>query len=731
MENSISQAVPLSLTEHIVRGEVSRIVFAREDGSYSVFKVVDNQGVEHTAVGNVLDITPGHRVELKGFWEVHPEYGRQLRVEHYNLLLPSTQDGLIRYLSSGIIPGVGVKLAESIVKCFGDNTINVLDNYSERLKEIPKIGNKRVQSIREIWHKQRCRRDIFIFLQGVGISKNYCERLYERYGEEAAAIVKKTPYQLADDISGIGFTTADNIAAAQGILKNNPQRLVAGAYYTMTQLTAVGHCCYPKDDFIKMVANTLQVEDEDATLGLEFALKNKTLTMINSESCTPMIYPLLLFAAEREIPLLLINLFKNVNHKGKSMLNIPSRPDLCLSNEQCSAVERAAISPVSIITGGPGVGKTTVIGEIVRRAIAAKLIIYLAAPTGRAAKRLSEATGLTAKTLHRLLRWEPAERGFAYNSKKKLPCDVLIVDEVSMLDTQLALNLLRAIRSGTTLVMVGDADQLPSVGPGNVLHSLIDSKLFTVTHLSKIFRQGAGSEIIVNAYRVNHGKLPEPAQSGQNVLSDFYWIEQDDPDKALELIIKMAKIRIPERFGFDPIRDIQVLSPMNRGSCGTIALNQRLQQELNPGHKPQFKIGDRIFKSGDKVIQNCNNYEKNVFNGDMGRIANIEASENKFTVIYDNNSVEYDYFEAEQLALAYAVTVHKSQGSEFPVVIVPILTQHYMLLQRNLLYTAMTRARSLLVLVGSKKAVNMAVNNFKQEPRYTLLNEFLRQIFNQ
>ncbi len=729
MENSTSQVTPLSFTEHCIRGEVNRVVFTRSDGGYSVFKVVDNHGVEYTAVGNVYGLSPGYRVELNGYWELHPAYGKQLRVERYTLVLPSTSDGLIRYLSSGIIPGVGVKLAESIVSHFGDKTLDILNNYSERLKEIPKVGKKRIETIREVWHKQRSRRDIYIFLQGLGISSTYCNRLYEKYGEETATIVKKNPYQLADDISGIGFISADRIAAAQGIEKNNPQRLVAGVYYTMTQLTSFGHCCYPYNDFVKMAVSTLQVEENDVSFGLELAIKNSVLISINSDVWGRMIYASVLYAAEKELPLHLLNLFKVRNHSGVAMLNVPMRADIKLSNEQYSAVEQTARTPLSIITGGPGVGKTTVIGEIVRRAIAAKLKIYLAAPTGRAAKRLSEATGVTARTIHRMLKWEPAERGFDYSTKKKLPCDVLIVDEVSMLDSQLALSLFRAIRPGTTVVMVGDAEQLPSVGPGNVLQSLLESKLFAVTHLSQIFRQGAGSEIIVNAHRVNHGEMPEIVKSTSEMLSDFYWIEQDDPDKALELIVKMTRTRIPERFGFDPIKDIQILSPMNRGSCGTVAINQILQRELNSGSKPQFKIGERVFKAGDKVIQNSNNYEKNVFNGDMGRISKIDSAENKFAVLFDSGLIEYDYYEAEQLTLAYAITVHKSQGSEFPAVIIPLLTQHYMMLQRNLLYTAMTRARSLLVLVGSKKAVSMAVNNFKQEQRYTLLKEFLQKLF--
>ncbi|MEI8245921.1 MAG: ATP-dependent RecD-like DNA helicase [Lentisphaerota bacterium] len=717
------------LTEQTLRGEIDRIVYENEDNSYMVMKIRDAQGVEHTAVGNVSGAYPGHNIEVVGHWEQHQEYGRQLRIENFKFVLPSTREGIVKYLSSGILPGIGPKLAECIVNHFGDKTLEVLSRYSARLKEIPGVGPKRIEMIRDAWQKQASRSDIFIFMQSLGITMAYCRRLYKQYGDATAEVIKTNPYRLADEIDGIGFIMSDRIAASLGIEKNDVERLAAGAYYTMNQLTQAGHCCYPESEFIKTSAETLNVNEAEARLGVERAVEKKQMVITAAPDGTSMIYSTMLYNAERELPRHIAALAKAARHRGELILKVPPRPDLKLSNEQLTAVEQAGHSALNIITGGPGVGKTTVVGEIVRRAVAAKLKVFLAAPTGRAAKKMSEATNFPSRTIHRLLKWEPVEKTFVYGLNYKLPCDVLIVDEVSMLDIHLALCLFRAIKPGTTVIMVGDSDQLPSVGPGQVLQCFLNCGLFAVTHLSKIFRQGAGSQIITNAHNVNHGLMPELENPQKDVLGDFYWIEQDDPEKTIELIIKMTKERIPERFGLNPVNDIQILTPMNRGTCGTAAINEVMQKELNPGSKPQFKAGERTFKAGDKVMQTSNNYDKNVFNGDMGRIAKIDMHENRFSVVYEAaRLVEYEFFEADQLTLSYAITVHKSQGSEFPAVIIPLLTQHYMMLQRNLLYTAMTRARQLLVLIGSRKAVAMAVKNSRLEPRFTLLTEYLRDI---
>ncbi|MDD5728598.1 MAG: AAA family ATPase, partial [Victivallales bacterium] len=431
---------------------------------------------------------------------------------------------------------------------------------------------------------------------------------------------------------------------------------------------------------------------------------------------------------ETELPRYIYGLGGCRTHPGLKLAGVPPQKGLEFSDEQLRAVELAGRYALNIITGGPGVGKTTVIHEIVRRALAAKLKVYQAAPTGRAAKRMSEATGFPARTIHRMLKWEPSTHKFVYDADHKLPCDLLIIDEISMLDINLALCLFRAVKFGTSVILVGDADQLPSVGPGNVLHDFLNSGMFAVSRLTRIFRQGAGSRIIANAHRVNHGELPLKGEE-RKAVTDFYWIEQDDPETVLDLIIRMQTKRIPRRFGFNPLRDIQVLTPMNRGNCGTRSINERLQQVLNSGHKPQFKLGERVFKAGDRVMQIVNDFDKNVFNGDMGRIGNINDRDKEFTVFYDGSrAVKYEFTEADQITLAYAVTVHKSQGSEFPAVIMPLLSQHYMMLQRNLLYTGMTRAAKLLILIGSVKAIGMAVRNSRLEPRFSLLGKRLRAI---
>ena len=707
------------LTSQTLRGEITRVVYETDDGDFSIIRLLDGKGVEHTVVGNFSGAFEGQNLEVSGKFENHKEFGTQLRAEQFRFLLPSSRDGIIRYLSSNMIEGIGPKFAKNIVDYFGDKTLEILDNYSARLKEVPGIGKKRASQISEAWKAQSSKRDIFIFLQGLGISSLYCQKLYKEYGDMAAEVVKANPFQLADEIDGIGFLMADNIAMALGMESAAPQRLAAGALYTLNQLTGSGHCCYPVEEFVEKCSETLRVEPETARKGLDEAVL-RGFVVIDEE----MAYSANLYRAETELPKYVFGLGNCREHPGLKMSKVPPAKNLNLSDEQGKAVERVGQYPLNIITGGPGVGKTTVIHEIVRRALAAKLKVYQAAPTGRAAKRMSEATHFPAKTIHRLLKWEPKDRKFAYDANHKLPCDLIIVDEISMLDLTLALCLFRAIEFGTSVVLVGDADQLPSVGPGEVLQSFLRSGMFAVTQLTKIFRQGAGSKSISNAHRVNRGEMPEKTVNKE--LADFYWIDQDDPEKVLDLIIRMQTERIPQRFSFDPMRDIQVLTPMNRGNCGTKSINECLQNILNSGHKPQFKVGERIFKAGDRVMQISNNYDKNVFNGDMGRVGRIDSKDKVFSVFYEGGrAVEYEFTEVEQLTLSYAVTIHKSQGSEFPVVIMPMLNQHYMMLQRNLLYTGMTRAKKLLILIGGAKAIGMAVRNSRLEPRFSQLTKRL------
>jgi exodeoxyribonuclease V alpha subunit len=722
-----------SLTNHKIKGEIKRVVFESEDGNCTVLRVIDDRDKEHTVVGPIPGAHEGQGIEVTGAWVKHKEHGLQMKADSYKYILPSSPEGIKRYLGSGLIHGIGPKLAECIVDRFGTDTLNILDNYSSRLTEIPGFGKKRLEMVKKAWSEHAKERDVFIYLQSLGISLAYCRRIYKKYGERAPAYIKENPFRLAEEIDGIGFIMADKVAGMQGISGNDSRRLTAGVVFTLNRLAEAGHVCYPVQDFIEYTADLLNVETDDASAGLNFAL-SKGLIFIeklqDNSNFSEMVYKKSLYIAEKELAYMLGKMYHIKNHACTKTASIPPPETTKFSDEQLNAVNAVAKHALSVITGGPGVGKTTVVSEIVRRAREADLKVYLAAPTGRAAKRMSETCRRAAMTIHRLLKWEPEKKTFVYNSKRPLKCDLLIVDEVSMLDIQLALFLFRAVGPNTTVVLVGDSDQLPSVGPGTVLMDIILSGAAHVTHLSKIFRQGAGSKIISNAHEVNAGRLPDLRPVEKNRFSDFYWIEQDDPEKVVDIISRMVIERIPQRFNFDPMRDIQILSPMNRGSCGTRLLNEQLQNVLNPHNpkKPYIQYGDKVFRSGDRVMQIRNNYDKLVFNGDMGRIIFIDTKNKIFRVKFEERVVEYDYVESDQIVLAYSITVHKSQGSEFSVVIFPILTQHYIMLQRNLLYTGMTRAKKLLILLGSRKALSMAVNNIKLEPRFSMLKERTAQM---
>lgn len=725
-----------NLTDQTIKGEIKRVVYASEDGAYTVLRVLDKNKRTHTVVGGIVGGYEGQGIEVTGTWQNHKEHGRQFKAKSYKFTLPTSPEGIKRYLASGLIHGIGPKLAECIVDKFGAETLNILDNYSARLTEVPGFGRKRLDMVRKAWAEHAKEREIFIFLQSLGISLAYCRRIYKRYGEHAPAYIQENPYRLAEEVDGIGFIMSDKIATMMGITGNDIKRLSAGVIFTLNRLADAGHVCYPEDEFIDYTAELLKVEINEARAGLGAAVNEglatiDSITDGNNKNSEKMVYKITLCTAEKELAWLVNRLSTTNVHRGQQILNVNTKSYIKLNQQQNAAIQSVGHYPLTIITGGPGVGKTTVVGDIVRRANMAKLKVYLAAPTGRAAKRLGESCRRNAMTIHRMLKWEPEKKAFVYNSKRPLRCDLIIVDEISMLDIQLALFLFRAIAPGTTVVLVGDSDQLPSVGPGTVLMDLILSGKAHVTHLSQIYRQGAGSRIITNAHAVNSGRLPDLNPVPKDKLSDFYWIEQDDPEQVVEIIGTMVQSRIPQRFKFDSMRDIQVLTPMNRGSCGTKTLNESLQTALNPdsNRKPHFIYGERKFRSGDRVMQIRNNYDKGVFNGDMGRLFFIDHSNKTFKVAFDGNQeVEYDFIEADQIVLAYAITVHKSQGSEFPVVILPILTQHYIMLQKNLLYTGMTRAKKLLILIGNRRALSMAVNNIRQEPRYSLLRDRLKAI---
>lgn len=727
-EQSGNESLANNLTAYTIRGEVEKVLYEREDGSYSVIVVKDAASERHTVVGTMPGIAVGQGIKAEGKWEQHKEFGKQFRVLSYEYTLPVTNEGIIRYLASGVVKGLGKKNAEAIVEHFGADALEVIANAPNRLMEIKGFGRKRVNAIRTIWKEDSARRELQMHLQSYGISSAYFSRIYSVYGANAAEKIKTNPYQLAADIKGIGFLMADAIAAKMGIQKDDPKRMLAGITYTFTQIRSNGHVCMPKPDFVRFAAELLDVDEPKAEEALQDAEERFKATVRKSADGTEMVYEPGLLRCEVELPQLIAGLASISRHKGERMLSYEPLPGTLFSDEQLAAVKMAGYSPVSIITGGPGVGKTTVVSEIVRRAKLAGIKTFMAAPTGRAAKRMTETTGASAQTIHRMLKWDPEEKKFIHGVDTPLNCGLLIIDESSMLDIMIATALFRAIRPGTTVVIVGDADQLPSVGPGNVLNDLIDSGIIPVSRLTRIFRQGNGSGIIRAAYAVNSGIMPE-LNLQPNGPEDFFWIEKEDPEDAADVIRRLVCERIPKKFKFSPVTDIQVLSPMNNGTCGTAELNRRLQEVLNGEAKIRFKNGEKFYCLGDKVMQTTNNYDKGVFNGDSGLIKRIDHANKRFFVEFDSQTIEYEFHEADQLTLAYAVTIHKSQGSEFPAVVIPLLNQHFIMLRRNLLYTGITRAKKLMVLVGSRKAISMAVRNTAAEPRFSLLKERLLQAF--
>ncbi len=713
-----ADAPPGQVTEQRVAGTVTKVVFSSADGLYVVLRADDRAGREFTMVGALDGLAEGEDFEAEGVWEQHKEYGRQFRANRFKAVLPSSTEGIRRYLSSGILPGIGEVLAGRIVDKFGAETLNILDKSSARLREVSGFGKHRLGQVRAAWQAQTAQREQDVYLQGLGISAAYCRRIAKHFGGNAAGLVKANPYRLTE-VRGIGFRLADAVARRLGIASESPARLAAGAVYVMQQLTERdGHCCVPEAELLECAAAVLEVNSELARQGLARTLASGDLVAEDG-----FIYPKGLYFAERELAELVRKApMRRLSALPKSMPVSTNWRQL--NDAQQQAVRQAFRFALSIITGGPGVGKTTVTREIVHVAGQLKLKVALAAPTGRAAKRLSEWCSQPAQTLHRLLRWEPESASFHYGKQAKLPADLIIVDEASMLDLPLALHLFQALGPEARLVLVGDHDQLPSVGPGTVLGDLIASKRAPVTQLREIFRQAAGSRIITNAHRVNAGEMPELQPPGpERELQDFYWLEQDDPEKVLELIRKMVAERIPRRFGFSPATDIQVLTPMNRGICGARNLNAVLQDVLNPAtpETPFLQLGETRLRPGDRLMQVVNNYDLGVFNGDLGTVMRLEPALRRFTVLFDSGEVSYSFAEADQVRLAYAITIHKSQGSEFPVVVVPLLTGHFVMLQRNLVYTAMTRASRLLVMIGSPQALSMAVRNFKKAPRYTRL----------
>ena len=728
-----------------LRGQIERVTYASEENSYTVVKVkVYGHNNLVTVIGNIVNPMPGEIISMKGEWGNHPKYGEQFKVVFCECTTPATVYGIEKYLGSGLVKGIGPVMAKRIVAKFKEETLNVIEKDIEQLADIEGIGKKRIAMITKAWDEQKEIRAIMIFLQSHGASSGYSAKIYKRYGNESINIVKENPYRLATDIFGIGFLTADKIAQKLGFAKDSELRAAAGILHVLHETTDEGHVYYPYEPLILKCKEILDIDREiivkaigtvsvDKQIVIEDLDQNtgdvKENSKENSKENHKAVYLTGYHLAEKHLALRLKTLLQTPQairkvDSEKAIQWVQEKLTITLAEKQIEAVRCVTDNKVMIITGGPGTGKTTIINAIIRIFSIIKTKILLAAPTGRAAKRMMETTGHEAKTIHRLLEYSMRKGGFQKNTDSPLECDLLIIDETSMIDTLLMHHLLKAIPSNATFVLVGDVNQLPSVGAGNVLKDIIESNAVPVVELNEIFRQAKESSIIVNAHLINEGKMPN-LRSSQDKLDDFYFIEQEDPQKVMELIITLVKERIPKRFGFNAIDDIQVLTPMHRGIVGASNLNVELQKAMNPGEDGINRFG-RLYKVNDKVMQILNNYDKEVYNGDIGRIVSIEEEGQEVVVSIDDREIIYDYSELNELVHAYAVSIHKSQGSEYKAVVIPILTQHYILLQRNLLYTGVTRGKKLVVIVGTKKALAIAVRNNNTQKRYTLLSERMR-----
>lgn len=707
-----------------ITGSVERIVFHNEENGYTVFRLMPEKGKDAVSVvGHMMHPRAGVQVRVTGRWVNNPRFGRQVRMDACEEVMPATTEGIRLYLSSGLIKGVRESMATRIVRKFGEDTIRVLDEEPDRLLEISGVGRKSLERIKETWAAHRGMRDLMLFLQPHGITASYAVRIYRHYGQRALEIVRENPYRLAMDIHGIGFMTADAAAAKLGFDEEHPLRAQAGVLYTLRRLTDDGHVYVPRDTLITLTSDQLHIPLALVEDSLD-ELEREERIVIEEMDGEAGVFLTRFHHCESKTAFYLQRLLhspKSVRLPDPDALveEVVSGLDITLAPEQLEAVRTAARSKVMVLTGGPGTGKTTIINAIIKVFAEVRAKILLAAPTGRAAKRMAETSGREARTIHRLLEYSPKEDGFARNEDNPLACSLLVVDEASMMDTLLLYHLLKAAPLGATIVFVGDVHQLPSVGPGNVLKDIINSGAVPVVELTEIFRQSAESQIICNAHLINRGEVPV-LESSKDRLSDFYFIRQNDPERVADLVVDLVKNHIPRRFHLDPVNDIQVLTPMHKGAVGAANLNQRLQEALNP-QEQYVQRGERRFALHDKVMQIRNNYDKDVFNGDIGRIVLLDTKERTLTVCFDGRNVPYDFDDLDEIVPAYAISIHKSQGSEYPAVVIPLMVQHYMLLQRNLIYTGVTRGKKLVILVGESKAFHMAVKNNRMHKRHTRL----------
>jgi exodeoxyribonuclease V alpha subunit len=716
-----------------IRCVVERITYQNPENGYTVLKV-NVKGYDDlvTVVGSLLDANVGSVLLIEGDWKMDAKYGKQFMAQKWEETMPATIYGIEKYLGSGLIKGVGPKFAKRIVHKFGTDTINVIEDNPDSLIEVEGIGKKRVQMIKESWERQKEVKNIMLFLQDHGVSTSFAAKIYKVYGNESIDKVKENPYRLADDIWGIGFKTADSIAEKLGYGKETYVRLRSGIMYTLSELADDGHVFAEKEQLIERAVELLEAESEYIIMTMNHMLKEKDLIQDEDAIYLPPFYyaeigtanKLLKLAAQPANDKLWVRLIQARIDTGNENLSIDverieSTVNMKYDEIQADAIRQAALAKVMVLTGGPGTGKTTTTQGIIAAYRAYGLKILLAAPTGRAAKRMTEATGLEAKTIHRLLECKPPE-GYQKNEENPLEGDVLIVDECSMIDIILMNSLLKAIPPNMRLILVGDIDQLPSVGAGNVLRDIIESDQFPVIRLTRIFRQAQTSRIIMNAHKINGGKMPD-ISNGKD--SDFFFIQKEEVEDTVSEIVKLVKYNLPQYYK-TPSSMIQVLTPMQRGIVGATNLNIALQEALNPAGEGLRRSGS-VFRVEDKVMQIRNNYEKEVFNGDIGIVTSIDLEDRSLRIDFDGRQIQYDVTELDEIVLAYATTIHKAQGSEYPIVVMPILMNHYVMLQRNLIYTGITRAKNVLIMVGNKKALAYAVNNVTVTKRNTLLKERL------
>jgi exodeoxyribonuclease V alpha subunit len=714
--------------EHL-QGSVERVTFHSPESGFCVLRVkVRGQRELVTVIGSAATITPGEYVECAGAWTNDRQHGLQFKTQHLRVVPPTTLEGIEKYLGSGMVKGIGPHFARKLVRAFGEQVFDVIEQEPERLLDLEGIGPKRKARVTSAWAEQKVVREIMVFLQSHGVGTARAVRIYKTYGDQAVERVQENPYRLALDIHGIGFKTADAIAQRLGIPHDALIRAQAGVRHVLQEIAGDGHCAAYRESLLESAVNLLEIPGPIIEQAVEEELSGENLVAEPIED-KPALFLTPLYRAERGIAVHIARLIGDPCwgpiDTDRAVPWVEEKTGLSLSESQREAVAQAVNGKVTVITGGPGVGKTTVVNSILQIIRAKGVKVLLCAPTGRAAKRLAESTNAEAKTIHRLLEFDPRTMGFKCNQDEPLDGELIVVDEVSMVDTVLMNQLLRAVPDHCAVLLVGDVDQLPSVGPGAVLADMIGSGAVPTVRLTEIFRQAASSKIIVNAHRINRGQMPERSKKTQ---SDFYFIGSDTPEDIHDKLLQVVTERIPKRFGLDPINDVQVLTPMNRGGLGARSLNVELQQRLNPGAEPRVTRFGWTYAPGDKVIQTVNNYDKDVFNGDIGRVVRIDEEEGLIFVNYDGRQVEYETGELDEVSLAYATTVHKSQGSEYPAVVIPLGMQHYMLLERNLLYTAVTRGKTLVVVIGQTKALAMAVKRLGSVKRLTNLRYRLQQI---